>query len=49
MWLTLARSNAGPSEGWITDLYDSAVKQATDDDRALAGEFLMRWMNGRRD
>jgi hypothetical protein len=49
MWLTLARSNAGPSEGWITELYDSAVKQATDDDRALAGEFLMRWMNGRRD
>jgi hypothetical protein len=49
MWLTLARSNAGPSEGWITDLYDSAVKQATDDDRAIAGEFLMRWMNGKRD
>src|SRR2546423_471957 len=47
MWLTLARSNAGPSEGWIGELYDSAVKQATDEERAMAGEFLMRWMNGR--
>ena len=49
MWLTLARSNAGPSEGWISELYDAAFKQATDEDRALAGDFLMRWMNGRRD
>ena len=49
MWLTLARSNAGPSETWIADLYESAVKQATDEDRALAGDFLMRWMNGKRD
>jgi len=49
MWLTLARSNATPAESWIVELYDSAVKQATDEERALAGEFLMRWMNGRRD
>jgi len=49
MWLTLARSNAGPSEGWISEVYEAAVKQATDDDRALAGDFLMRWMNGKRD
>ena len=49
MWLTIARSNAGPSETWIVELYDSAVKQATDDDRAMAGEFLMHWRNGKRD
>ncbi len=49
MWLTLARSNAGPSETWINELYEAAVKQATDEDRAAAGEFLMRWMNGKRD
>ena len=49
MWLTLARANAGPSETWIGELYDSAFKQATDEDRAMAGEFLMRWMNGKRD
>jgi hypothetical protein len=49
MWLTLARSNAAQSEGWIAESYDSALKQATDDDRALAGEFLARWMSSRRD
>jgi hypothetical protein len=49
MWLTLARSNAAPSETWISESYDSALKQATDEDRALAGEFLARWMSTRRD
>jgi TPR repeat protein len=49
MWLTLARSNASPSDAWIADLYDQAFKQANDDERALAGDMLMRWMNGRRD
>lgn len=49
MWLTLARSNAAPSEGWIADSYDAALKQATDEDRALAGDFLARWMNAKRD
>src|SRR4051794_21378467 len=49
MWLTLARSNAMPSENWIVETYDLAVKQATDEDRALAGDFLMRWMNAKRD
>jgi TPR repeat protein len=48
MWLTLARSNAA-SEAWIGELYDAAVKQATEDERALAGDFLARWMNGKRD
>ena len=49
MWLTLARSNATPSESWIAESYDSALKQATDEDRALAGDFLVRWMNAKRD
>jgi hypothetical protein len=48
MWLALARSNA-PSETWIADLYDAALKQSTEDERASAGVFLERWMNGRRD
>src|SRR3954469_19581222 len=48
MWLTLARSNAA-SEAWIGELYDAAVKQATEDERALAGDFLARWVNGKRD
>ena len=49
MWLTLARSNAAPSEGWIVESYDTALKQATDDDRALAADFLARWINAKRD
>jgi hypothetical protein len=49
MWLTLARANAAPSEGWIVESYDSALKLSTDQERALAGDYLMHWRNGRRD
>jgi len=49
MWLTLARDSAGPEEMWITELYDSAFKQAADDERALALVYLERWLRGRRD
>jgi TPR repeat protein len=49
MWLTIARANAVPSETWIADNYDSALKQATDEDRALAAEFLARWRSTQRD
>jgi TPR repeat protein len=46
MWLTLAREADVP---WITELYTSAFKQATDDERALALVFLERWLKTRRD
>jgi hypothetical protein len=50
MWLTLARDSAvGPGDKWITELYDSAFKQATDDERAVALLYLERWMKHRRD
>jgi exopolysaccharide production negative regulator len=49
MWLTLARANAGPSETWIAESYDSAAKQVSEEDRGQAGEFLMQWLNGKRD
>jgi hypothetical protein len=49
MWLALARENAPPSDAWIGDLYESAFKQATNDERALAGEYLVRWVNGRHE
>jgi uncharacterized protein len=49
MWLTLARDSASPQETWIADLYDSAVRQATADERSLALVYLERWVNGRRD
>src|SRR5262245_11820246 len=49
MWLTLANSNAGPTDAWITEIYDAAIKQATTEERAVAGEMLFAWVNGRRD
>jgi TPR repeat protein len=49
MWLTLARDSAAPQEAWIYELYDSAFKQATDDERQLALVYLERWVRGRRD
>jgi hypothetical protein len=50
MWLTLAKDNAASSDQvWIAKLYDSAFKQATEDDRALAAVFLKRWLETRRD
>jgi hypothetical protein len=49
MWLTLARDSAtSTDDGWITELYDSAFKQATDDERAVAQIYLERWMTHRR-
>jgi TPR repeat protein len=49
MWLTLARDGAGPEEIWINEVYTSALKRANEDDRALAGRMLERWVQGRRD
>src|SRR5262249_47139808 len=49
IWLTLARDSACPEEVWINELYDTAFKQASDDERALALVYLERWVKGRRD
>jgi exopolysaccharide production negative regulator len=49
MWLTLARDSATVDEKWIAELYDSAFRQATDDERATALVMLERWIKGRRD
>jgi uncharacterized protein len=49
MWLTLARDSASSRESWITDLYSAAVKQATEDERAVALVYLERWLKTRRD
>jgi TPR repeat protein len=47
MWLTLAKANAS-GDRWINDTYSAAINQATVDERALAMDFLERWVNGRR-
>jgi uncharacterized protein len=49
MWLTLARDSAKAEDKWINELYDSAFKQAKDDERALALVYLERWLKTRRD
>jgi hypothetical protein len=49
MFITLANSNAGQIEPWIAELYDQAFKQATPEERAVAGDMLVRWVNGQRD
>jgi TPR repeat protein len=49
MWLTLARDSARADDKWIVELYDSAFKQATDDERALALIYLERWLKSRHE
>jgi len=49
MWLAVAHSNAGASEAWIGELYESALKQASGDERAIAADMLARWVNARRE
>ena len=40
---------SGRQGAWITELRETAVKQATDDERALALILLKRWVEGRRE
>jgi hypothetical protein len=49
MFITLANSNAGQIEPWIAELYGQAMQQATVEERAVAGDMLVRWLNGHRD
>jgi TPR repeat protein len=49
MWLMLARDAATPKETWIMDLYAAALKQATEEERAVALVYLERWLKSRRE
>ena len=50
MWLTLAKDACPPEQqAWVAKLYDSAFKQATEDERALGLTYLQRWVGGQRD
>lgn len=53
MWLTLAKDNvkdaAVADQAWINRLYDSAFRQASNDERALALVYLKRWLETRRE
>lgn len=49
MYLTLARDSAGPGDAWIRESYASAMKKASENDRAMALQLLERWVRGQRD
>ncbi len=48
-WLIIAKDGAGPDESWITDMYSSALAQATENERALAHKYLEDWLKNRRE
>jgi TPR repeat protein len=49
MWLMLASENAAPDETWIKESYKKAIAKASEDDRAMAGQMLEHWIQGRKD
>ncbi|HXZ22621.1 MAG TPA: tetratricopeptide repeat protein [Pseudolabrys sp.] len=49
MWLALAKDSARTDQAWITKLYDTAMKQASEDERALAAVYLRQWLGTRRE
>ena len=49
MWLMLASENAAPDETWIKESYIKAIAKASEDDRAMAGQMLEHWVQGRKD
>jgi TPR repeat protein len=53
MWLTLAKDSAKDAavedQAWINRLYASALQQASEDVRAVAGVYLRHWMERRRE
>jgi uncharacterized protein len=48
-WLIVAKDAAGPDETWITEMYTSALAQASEGDRALARKYLEDWLKNRRE
>lgn len=48
-WLIIAKDGAGPDENWITEMYSSALAQASDSERALAHKYLEDWLKNRRE
>jgi hypothetical protein len=49
MWLALASDNVAPDETWIVDSYNKAYAKASEDERAMAGQMIRHWLQGRKD
>jgi uncharacterized protein len=47
-WLMLANDGGDPPEAWIKERYDSALAQATEDERILAYKHLEDWLKDQR-
>src|SRR5262249_42439335 len=48
-WLIVAKDSAAPDETWITDMYSSAMAQASESDREMAHKYLEDWLKNRRE
>jgi uncharacterized protein len=48
-WLIVAKDAAGPDDAWITDMYTTALAEASDSERALAHKYLEDWLKNRRE
>ncbi len=48
-WLIMAKDGAGPEEEWITNMYSTALAQASERDRALAHKYLEDWLKKHRE
>jgi hypothetical protein len=49
MWLTIASDGPGAKVPWIAELRETALKQATEKERAMALILLERWVEGRHE
>lgn len=49
MWITVASDGPGAKETWITQLRETSMAQATNDEQAMAYILLRRFLEGRRE
>ena len=45
----VAKDAARADEAWITDMYTSALAEASDSERTLAHKYLQDWLKNRRE
>jgi TPR repeat protein len=48
MFLTLAKEAAGENEAWISEMYDEAMRAASDDERGVALRLVENWLKTNR-
>ncbi len=48
MFLTLAKEAAGDNEAWISEMYDEAMRAASDDERGVALRLVENWLKTNR-